>query len=141
MFHNYSDEDVEVVIKNAGLDELVKALPKGINSKVNENGNNFSGGEQQRISIARALLKNTSVMLLDEATSSLDNNLAMQIENLILEKKELTAIVVTHKLIESILKKYDCIITLNHGQVVECGSFHELMNNKRYFYSLFTISK
>lgn len=107
MFHNYSDEDVEVVIKNAGLDELVKALPKGINSKVNEN----------------------------------DNNLAMQIENLILEKKELTAIVVTHKLIESILKKYDCIITLNHGQVVECGSFHELMNNKRYFYSLFTISK
>ncbi|WP_102400983.1 ABC transporter ATP-binding protein [Haloimpatiens massiliensis] len=140
MFKEYSKEHVQQAIKCAGLDELIRSLPEGVDTKVHESGNNFSGGEQQRISIARAFLKNTSVMILDEATSSLDNKTAMKIENIVLEKKELTAIVVTHKLVPNTLRKYDCIVTLNHGRIEEYGSFDELMNNKGYFYSLYTIN-
>lgn len=140
MFKSYSDDAINATITYSGLEDLIKELPNGLNTKVNESGNNFSGGQQQRISIARAFLKNTSVMILDEATSSLDNKMAMKIENIVLKKDNLTAIVVTHKLVESTLKKYDYIIALNHGKIVEFGSFDELMNNKKYFYSLYTIN-
>lgn len=140
LFQKYTSEEIQKVIKEAGLDRLVANLPKGINSRVNESGNNLSGGEQQRISIARSFLRNSSVMLLDEATSSLDNKMAMQIENLILEKDDLTAIVVTHKLVDVVLKKYDCIIALKHGKIEEYGSFNDLISNKGYFYGLYTIN-
>lgn len=140
MFKDYTDEAVLQAVKDSGLENLINTLPDGLETNVNESGNNFSGGQQQRISIARAFLKNTSVMLLDEATASLDNKMAMQIENVILNKKELTAIVITHKLIESILKRYDCIVALNHGEIVEYGSFNKLMDEKEYFYSLYTIN-
>ena len=140
LFQRYTSEEIQKVIKEAGLDRLVANLPKGINSRVNESGNNLSGGEKQRISIARSFLRNSSVMLLDEATSSLDNKMAMQIENLILEKDDLTAIVVTHKLADVVLKKYDCIIALKHGKIEEYGSFNDLISSKGYFYGLYTVN-
>lgn len=140
MFKPYSNNDLQKAISAAGLSDLIDSLSNGLETQVNESGNNFSGGEQQRISIARSFLKNTSVMLLDEATSSLDNKTSAAIENLILNQNDLTAIIVTHRLVESNLKKYDCIIALNHGCIQEYGSFNQLMDNKNYFYSLYTIN-
>ncbi|MGG7214687.1 ABC transporter ATP-binding protein [Clostridium nigeriense] len=140
MFKNYSNEEILKVINDSELQNLMKSLPNGLDSIIHESGNNLSGGEQQRISIARAFLKKTSVIILDEATANLDNEISSKIENIIIEKNDLTAIVVTHKLIKKILMKYDCIIVLNHGSIVEYGTFDELINNKNYFYSLYTIN-
>jgi len=140
MFKDYENEDILKAINDSALQSLIEDLPQGLETKVQESGNNFSGGEQQRISIARAFLKNTSVMILDEVTSNLDNETGRKIEKIIIEKSNLTAIVVTHKLVENVLTKYDCIIALNHGEICEYGSFDELMNNKGYFYSLYTVN-
>lgn len=140
MFKEYSNEDILEAINDSALQDLIESLPNGLDTKVQESGKNFSGGEQQRISIARAFLKNTSVIMLDEATSNLDNETGSKIENITIEKDNLTAIVVTHKLVKNILIKYDCIIALNHGEISEYGSFDELMNNKGYFYSLYTVN-
>lgn len=140
MFKNYNNEEILKVINDSELQNLIKSLPNGLDSIIHESGNNLSGGEQQRISIARAFLKKTSVIILDEATANLDNEISSKIENIIIEKNDLTAIVVTHKLIKKILMKYDCIIVLNHGNIVEYGTFDKLINNKNYFYSLYTIN-
>ena len=105
-----------------------------------ENGKNLSGGEKQRISIARALLKDSSIILTDEATSSLDKETTYQITKDILSLVEKTRIMVTHTLDESLLKKYDQIIVLREGKVVEQGSFEELLANDSYFKSFYSIS-
>ena len=105
-----------------------------------ENGKNLSGGEKQRISIARALLKDSSIILTDEATSSLDKETSYQITKDILSLTEKTRIMVTHTLDESLLKKYDEIIVLREGKVVEQGSFEELLANDSYFKSFYSIS-
>ena len=106
-----------------------------------ENGSNLSGGQKQRLSIARALIRKTPILLLDEATSSLDNHVTAEIENSILKIKDLTALVVTHKLNEPILKKYDRILFMKDGRIVEDGSFEDLMERKGEIYKLFKFSE
>lgn len=140
LFQNYSDEQINRAIKLSGLETLIKSLPNGIYSLVGENGNNLSGGEKQRIAIARALIKNTPILVLDEATSALDNETAYNIENSLLSIEGLTSIVVTHKLMDEVLKKYDGIIVMKNGQIQETGTFNELMNIKGYFYSLYNVA-
>ena len=139
LFKDYPEEYINEVIKISGLEELIKRLPNGLNGSVGENGSNISGGEKQRLSIARALIKNTPILVLDEATSSLDNKTSHDIENSILDMKNLTCIVVTHKLNEDLLKKYDEIIVLRNGEICEIGKFDELINRKEYFYSLYNV--
>lgn len=80
------------------------------------------------------------MLILDEATSSLDNEVAVKIENTVLIQKDMTAIVITHKLVESILKKYDGIIVLHKGRIAEYGTFDELMERKGKFYGLLMLS-
>ncbi len=140
LYNNYDSKVINDVISKSGLRKLVDSLPKREKSLVGENGSNLSGGEKQRIAIARALIKNTPILILDEATSSLDNENAYNIENSILSLDELTCLVVTHKLNEEILSKYDKIIVLKNGQVEEIGKFDELVNNQGYFYSLYNIA-
>lgn len=140
LFRENDEENIRNVIKLSGLEEFVENMPNGIESIIDENGNNLSGGEKQRISIARALLNNTPVIVLDEATSALDNETAFNIENSILNLEDITCLVVTHKLVENILNKYDQILVLRNGEIVEAGSFKELMDYKRYFYSLYNVS-
>ena len=140
MYRNYSDDELSYVIKKAGLEDVVGSNADGIEQNVGENGKNLSGGEQQRIAIARALLRKSDVLILDEATSSLDNEVTVKIENTVLSQKDMTAIVITHKLVESILKKYDGIIVLHKGRIAEYGTFDELMERKGKFYGLFMLS-
>ena len=140
MFQEYPDEEIKAAVKKAGLEKIVEDNLLGIEQMVCENGNNFSGGEKQRIAIARAILTRAEVLLLDEATSSLDAELSMQIEELILSQKETTILNVTHRFHESILKQYDCILTMHQGNIVEMGTFEELMKKKQFFYSLYTVN-
>ena len=139
LFENYSDEEIEQAVKLSGLESLINSLPNKINSLVGENGCNLSGGEKQRIAIARAIIKKTPILILDEATSSLDNENSYNIEKSILNLENITCIIVTHKFIPSILEKYDCIVAVKNGLIEEMGTFNELIKNKGYFYSLYTL--
>lgn len=137
LFANYSDEEVLSICDRSGLSNLISRLPDGINSLVGENGNKLSGGEKQRIAIARSLINNTKILILDESTSALDNETAYNLESSLLSINDLTLIVVTHKLIKNILLNYDEIIVMKDGMVIEKGSFDYLISLKGYFYSLY----
>ncbi len=134
MFKDFGAEKLQKVLGEAGLNKLIEE--KGITYRCGENGNALSGGEKQRISIARSLLKEPSLLLMDEATSALDAETASMIEQMVLAREGLIRIVVTHKLHEATLRKYDQIIVLREGQVLSVGTFDELMQNCFYFEQL-----
>lgn len=139
MFGQFDDDDVNEAISLSGLSTLIEK--RGEDYLCGENGNGLSGGEKQRISIARSLLKKSQVLLVDEATAALDAETAYQISSAIIGLDGVTAIVVTHALDEALLKQYDGILTLKNGQLIESGTFDQLMERKEYFYSLFTVSQ
>lgn len=138
MFKEFPEEEMERAIELSGLKKLVKE--KGEDYLCGENGCNLSGGERQRISIARCLLRNSSILVADEATAALDAKTAYEVIDAILDMKEMTRIVVTHQLEEHILKRYDEIIVMKNGRIEEKGSFEELLANKKYFYSLYNVA-
>lgn len=139
MFSDFPKPEVDRAIALSGLSALI--AERGEDYLCGENGCGLSGGEKQRISIARSLLKKSQVLLVDEATAALDAQTAFQVSNAILDLQDLTRIVVTHALDENLLKQYDCILTLKNGSITESGSFDELMQKKGYFYSLYTVSQ
>ena len=139
LYKDFPDGDVQSAISRSGISELIAS--HGKNYICGENGSALSGGEKQRISIARALLRNTSVLLMDEATAALDEITANSIMDSVLAMDDITSITVTHRLNEAVMRKYDEIIVLNHGEVVEQGTFDRLIEKRGLFYSLFTISK
>lgn len=121
-----SDEEIREALKSANALEFVNALPYGIDTKVSESGASLSGGEKQRISIARCNLKNSPIILLDEITSSLDvyNEFAMQ-RALNRLAKDKTVIIIAHKL-KSVMS-CDKIVFLKNGKIVESGTHTELL--------------
>lgn len=133
LYREYPADAIEKAICMAGLKETIDHLDEGLDTRVEENGSRFSGGEKQRIAIARALLHNKSLFLLDEATSALDNECARKIEESILDLKNITCIAVTHKLHPNILRRYDKIFVMNDGEIVEQGTFRELMEKSENF--------
>ena len=137
---SFTDEEINQAVQQSGLESYVLENESGLQTLCGENGSNLSGGQKQRLSIARALIRKTPILLLDEATSSLDNQVTTEIENSILDIQDLTAIVVTHKLNENILKRYDRILFMKAGVIVEDGSFSDLMDRRGEFYKLFELS-
>ena len=138
---SFTEHDIKQAVQQSGLDSYVLENDLTLQALCGENGSNLSGGQKQRLSIARALIRKTPILLLDEATSSLDNQVTTEIENSILKIQDLTALVVTHKLNELILKKYDRILFMKDGSIVEDGSFDELMDRKGEFYKMFKFSE
>ena len=136
----FTDEEIKQAVQQSGLENYVLENESGLQALCGENGSNLSGGQKQRLSIARALIRKTPILLLDEATSSLDNQVTTEIESSILDIEKLTALVVTHKLNENILKRYDRILFMKSGVIVEDGSFGDLMDKRGEFYKLFELS-
>ena len=139
MYQNFDSAVLDNVIKKSGLSKLV--CEKGLDYYCGENGSNLSGGEKQRISIARGLLKNYRLLLMDEATSALDNETSMNIVDEVLLIPNLLKIIITHNLNEKLLEKFDEIIVLKEGKIVEKGSFNDLMKENNIFASLYKVSQ
>ena len=137
---SFTEDDIKKAVQQSGLESYILENELGLQTSCGENGSNLSGGERQRLSIARALIRKTPILLLDEATSSLDNKVTTEIENSILEIQDLTVLVVTHKLNKSMLKKYNRILFMKNGVIVEDGYFDNLMDRKGEFYKLAELS-
>ena len=140
MFRDFPKTELDEAIARAHLGALIRERGEDY-YLCGENGSVLSGGEKQRISIARSLLKKSSVLLADEVTAALDAQTAHRVSSDILDLQGITRIVVTHTLEESLLRRYDKIFVLRGGRIEEAGSFADLMANKGYFYALFTVAQ
>lgn len=137
LYGDYPQEEIDRAVRMAGLESVIAEAENGLETKVEENGTRFSGGERQRIAIARALLHHKSVLLLDEATSALDNENAQKIEESIFDLKGITCIEVTHKMVPGILRQYDQILVMEKGRLVEQGTYDELIDHAGRFKQLY----
>ena len=131
MFKNFTEEQIRDAVEKSGLKTLVDE--KGLEYRCGENGCELSGGEKQRISIARGFLCKSSILLMDEATSALDAATSAAVENTIIRMKDMTRIVVTHKLNPALLSRYDEIVVMNKGRIEGRGSYDRLRVQCGYF--------
>lgn len=130
-----SIKDIEAACKKAYVFDVIKKNKKGLNEIIGERGTKLSGGEKQRLSIARAILKNAPILVLDEATSALDAKTESKIQSAISNViKDRTTIIIAHRL--STIKKADKIFVFKDGRIVEQGNFDTLMEKKGNFYEL-----
>lgn len=139
MFSPFPEAEITRAIELSGLSSLIAQRGEGY--LCGENGIGLSGGEKQRISIARSLLRKSQILLVDEATAALDPQTTYQVSSAILGLDGLTRIVITHTLDKNLLSQYGCILTMKNGNIVESGTFAELTARKGYFYSLYTVSQ
>ena len=124
--------------KIANAYEFIKDLPGQFNNNIGDSGNTISGGQKQRLSIARAVLKNPPIMILDEATSALDTE-SEQLVQIALEKmmQNRTSLVIAHRL--STIQKADKIVVMKKGKIVEQGKHDELLTKKGEYFKLVTM--
>ena len=131
-----SEEEMILAAKRANIHDYVMNLPNGYDTEVGERGVKLSGGQKQRISIARAFLKNPSILILDEATSALDNMTEMQVQSALTELSEgRTTLVVAHRL--STVKNADEILVVTDGEITERGSHEQLVENGGLYAELY----
>nr|WP_242985666.1 peptidase domain-containing ABC transporter [Ruminococcus sp. AF43-11] len=130
-----TDYDISQVCKMCELEEYINSLPLKFNTRIEENGKNLSGGQKQRLAIARALLNNPEILIMDEATSSLDYITEKSIEKTINTfSGNMTTIIIAHRL--STIKDCDKIFVFRNGEIVETGNHKDLLNQKGYYYQL-----
>tara|TARA_B100000945_G_C20419954_1_gene617390 strand:- start:1415 stop:3157 length:1743 start_codon:yes stop_codon:yes gene_type:complete len=133
---NSSHEEIKAACKLAAADDFISDLPEKYRTKIGENGVRLSGGQKQRLSIARAILKNSPIILLDEATSSLDTESEEKVQNAIFNlTKNRTALIIAHRL--STIKKADNIIVMREGEVVGSGKHDELLKLSKDYNNLY----
>ena len=127
-----SNEEIILAAKNSHADEFIQKLPDGYETIIGENGVRLSGGEKQRLSIARAMLKKSSIILLDEATSSLDSDTEEKIQNAIsLLTKNKTTVVIAHRL--STILNANMIYVIKEGEVITSGKHEDLLSNSKTY--------
>jgi len=133
---NSTQNEIIEACKLAAADEFIKNLPEKYNTIVGENGLRLSGGQKQRISIARAILKNSPIILLDEATSSLDADSESKVQNAIFNlTKNKTTLVIAHRF--STIRKADNIVLMSNGNIIATGAHNELLNNSKEYKNLY----
>ena len=131
-----SNEEIMLAAKNSYADEFIQKLPNGYDTIIGENGVRLSGGEKQRLSIARAMLKKSSIILLDEATSSLDSETEGKIqEALKILTKDKTTIVIAHRL--STILNSNNIYVIDSGKVISSGTHENLMEKSSLYKSFY----
>lgn len=133
---NATDEEILKVCNLLGIDEFISKLPNGIDTVIGEMGYNISGGQKQLISFARALIKNPKLLVLDEATSSIDTETEKIIQNKMKDiLKGKTSIIVAHRL--STIKHCDKIVLIENGNILEQGTHLELLDKKGIYYKMY----
>ena len=133
---NASEAEIARACKFAAADEFIKKLPNNYNTMIGENGIRLSGGQKQRLSIARAILKESPIILLDEATSSLDAESEEIVQNAIANlTKNKTTLVIAHRL--STIHNADKIFVLKNGKILNSGNHEFLINNCNEYKSLY----
>ncbi|MBO4243852.1 MAG: ATP-binding cassette domain-containing protein, partial [Bacteroidales bacterium] len=127
---------IQEIINLLGLNDFVESLPEGLETLVGENGSKLSGGEKQRLAIARAIYKDPEIYIFDEASSALDSIAEKYVLNAVqtLRARGKTIITIAHRL--STIKNSDTIIVMSKGKIMEQGDFQTLINNKGEFYKL-----
>ena len=133
---NATDEEIENACKEAHIDHFIKTLPSGYNFVLNEDGNNVSQGQRQLLTIARAIISKPKILILDEATSSVDTRTEQQIQdalNKIMENR--TSFVIAHRL--STIKNAKLIIVMKKGHIVETGTHYELLKKGGFYAELY----
>lgn len=138
LYQNYSKDEVIEALQKAGIYDTIQKLPEGVDEKIQENGINFSGGELQRIALARLFLRNKAMTFLDEITSGLDNATAYEIEKRLLDE-DMTIINITHRYNKALMQKYNEIIVMDAGKIVERGTFDELLEKEGQFFRLYKV--
>lgn len=133
---NATDEEILKVCNLLGIDEFISKLPNGIDTVIGETGYNISGGQKQLISFARALIKNPKLLVLDEATSSIDTETEKIIQNKMKDiLKGKTSIIVAHRL--STIKHCDKVVLIENGNILEQGTHLELLDKKGIYYKMY----
>ncbi len=131
-----TDEEIEKAAELARADDFITKLPNGYETYLNEGGTNLSQGQKQLLAISRAILVNPSILILDEATSSVDTRTELKIQEAMVKlMKNRTTFIIAHRL--STIKDADIIMVIDHGEIVEKGSHDELLNIKGYYYDLY----
>jgi len=135
---NATDADIEKAIKSSNLEDLIDKLDHGLDTYIGENGVKLSGGEKQRLSIARALIKNPDILILDEATASLDSESEKKvhaaIDNLIIDR---TVIIIAHRL--STIVNANKILVMDNGKIINVGSHEELLISSEIYKKLYSL--
>lgn len=138
LYQDFPKGEVIEALRKAGIYDTIRKLPDGVDEKIQENGKNFSGGELQRIALARLFLRNKAMTFLDEITSGLDNATAYEIEKRLLDE-DMTIISITHRYNKTLMQKYDEIIVMGEGKIVESGTFDALMEKEGEFFQLYKV--
>lgn len=135
-----SENDIHVCLEKTHLLSLLAALDKGVETKIGEKGTCLSGGEKQRLALARLWFDNSDIVVLDEATSALDNvTEGIVMKNVLEQIKHATVIAVAHRLTS--IREFDRIIVFRNGKIVGNGTFDELLENNSYFFDLYKKEK
>lgn len=133
---NATDEEVIEAAKSAHAHSFIKRLPHGYDTMLGEDGSNLSQGQKQLLCIARIMLKLPSVLILDEATSSIDTRTELQVQNAFAKLMQgRTSFVVAHRL--STVKEADLILVMKDGKIIETGNHTELLNKKGFYFELY----
>lgn len=135
-----SDQEIIKVLKLVSLEKFYLHLEKGLDTELGERGIKMSGGERQRVALARLFFEESSIVILDEATSALDNITEKEVmTNIMANAKDKTLIIIAHRL--ETIKNVDKILVLSNGEIKEEGTYQELLNKKAYFYNLVNSKK
>jgi ATP-binding cassette subfamily B multidrug efflux pump len=133
---NASDDEVISAAKIADADHFIRQLPNGYQSMLSERGSNLSQGQRQLLAIARAILADPSILILDEATSSVDTRTEVRIQKALLRLMEgRTSFVIAHRL--STIRDASNVVVINDGEIVEQGNHQQLMEKRGFYHKLY----